>query len=68
LQNILEASGGGSQQTSRSKRGNVMKETQEMHLQRFNRQTTELRKVKTSQAKETTTTEDIFRPKGTSQK
>jgi hypothetical protein len=44
-----------------------MKETQTAHLQQFNRQTTELRKVKTSQAKETTMTEDISHPKGTSQ-
>jgi hypothetical protein len=48
-------------------RGKVMKETQAMDLQRFNRQTMELRKVKTSQAKETTMTEDISHPKGTSQ-
>jgi hypothetical protein len=44
-----------------------MKETQTMHLQRFNRQTMELRKVKISQIKETTMTEDISHPKGTSQ-
>jgi hypothetical protein len=44
-----------------------MKETQITHLQQFNRQTMELRKVKTSQAKEMTMTEDISHPKGTSQ-
>jgi hypothetical protein len=43
-----------------------MKETQAMHPQRFNKQTMELRKVKTSQAKETTTTDDISHPKGAS--
>jgi hypothetical protein len=44
-----------------------MKGTQTMHLQQLNRQTMELRKIKTSQAKGTTMMEDIFRPKGTSQ-
>jgi hypothetical protein len=44
-----------------------MKETQTMHLQRLNRQAMELRKAKTSQAKETTMMEDISHPKGTSQ-
>jgi hypothetical protein len=44
-----------------------MKGTQTTHPQRLNMQTIELRKVKTSQAKDTTMTEDISHPKGTSQ-
>jgi hypothetical protein len=44
-----------------------MKEIQTTRLQQINKQTTELRKVKTSQAKEMTMTKDISRPKGTSQ-
>jgi hypothetical protein len=47
--------------------GKAMKETQTTHLHRPNKQTTELRKVKASQAKETTMREDISYPKGTSQ-
>jgi hypothetical protein len=44
-----------------------MKETQTTHLHQPNKKTMELRKVKTSQAKETTMREDISHPKGTSQ-
>jgi hypothetical protein len=43
-----------------------MKGTQATHLQQPNKQTMELRKVKTSQAKDMTMMEDISRPKGTS--
>jgi hypothetical protein len=50
-----------------AKKGKVMKGTQTMHLQRLNKETMELRKVKTSQAKDTTMMEDISRPKCTSQ-
>jgi hypothetical protein len=48
-------------------RGKVMTETQTTHLQQLNRQTMELRTVKTSQAKETIMMEDISHPKDTSQ-
>jgi hypothetical protein len=41
-----------------------MKGTQTTYLHQPNRQTTELRKVKISQAKETTMREDTSHPKG----
>jgi hypothetical protein len=44
-----------------------MKGTQATHPQQPNKQTMELHEVKTSQAKDTTMTEDISHPKGTSQ-
>jgi hypothetical protein len=44
-----------------------MKETRATRLQQVNKQTMELRKAKISQTKDTTMTEDISYPKGTSQ-
>jgi hypothetical protein len=47
--------------------GKAMKGTQTTYLHQTSKQTTERRKAKTSQVKETTTKEDTSHPKGISQ-